>query len=69
MSCEICGRGSCIKSFHSTEEQENFDNIADDIKDRAKDYINHRLNRLDYEYIDGETFIKLDDATGVVDDY
>ena len=23
--CEICGRGSCTRSFHSIEEQEEFD--------------------------------------------
>ena len=26
MSCEICGRGSCTRSFHSIEAQEEFDN-------------------------------------------
>ncbi len=26
MSCEICGRGSCTRSFHSLEAQEEFDN-------------------------------------------
>lgn len=25
MSCEICGRGACTQSFHSFEEQEEFD--------------------------------------------
>lgn len=25
MSCEICGRNSCIESFHSFEEQELFE--------------------------------------------
>ncbi len=25
MSCEICGRGSCVRSFHSLEEQELYD--------------------------------------------
>jgi hypothetical protein len=25
MACEICGRGSCTRSFHSLEEQEEFD--------------------------------------------
>ena len=25
MSCEICGRGSCTRSFHSLEAQEEFD--------------------------------------------
>ena len=25
MSCEICNRNSCSKSFHSLEEQEQFE--------------------------------------------
>ena len=36
MGCEICGRGNCCRSFHSLEEQSQFDDIADGIKDRAK---------------------------------
>ena len=26
MSCEICGRSSCTRSFHSLEDQEKHDN-------------------------------------------
>lgn len=29
MSCEICGRGACTRSFHSLEAQEAFDNGTD----------------------------------------
>lgn len=25
MSCELCGRSSCTRCFHSCEEQEEFD--------------------------------------------
>ena len=28
MSCRICGRGNCTESFHSIEEQEEFDKYA-----------------------------------------
>ncbi len=69
MSCEICGRGSCSRSFHSIDDQNDFDGVADKVKDRAKEYISHRLNRLDFEYIGNDVFIKLDDAVSVVDDY
>ena len=34
MSCEICGRSSCIKSFHSLEAHEKFDRrkeMSDDV--------------------------------------
>lgn len=27
MGCEICGRGSCAKSFHSIEQQERHERI------------------------------------------
>ena len=27
MSCEICQRSSCTRSFHSIEEQERFDAV------------------------------------------
>lgn len=69
MSCEICGRGACVSSFHSIEEQQSFDDVADKVKDRAKEYITHRLNRLDVEWIDDECYIKVDEAIAVVDDY
>lgn len=40
MSCEICGRGSCMRSFHSLEEQEEvgpwLDKI-DDLRDRLRE--------------------------------
>jgi len=29
MSCEICGRGSCTREFHSPREQKMFDNPPD----------------------------------------
>lgn len=69
MSCEICGRNNCVKSFHSLEEQEKFDNIADRIKERFKQYISNRLNRLDGMEIDRKFYIKLDDALEEIDDY
>lgn len=30
MSCEICGRGSCTRSFHSLAAQDEFDNPVTD---------------------------------------
>lgn len=35
MGCEICGRNSCIRSFHSLEVQERFDarqKMSDDVE-------------------------------------
>lgn len=34
MSCEICGRGACTRSFHSLEDQDRFDarqEMSDDV--------------------------------------
>jgi hypothetical protein len=69
MSCEVCGRGACVPSFHSIDEQQSFDEVADLVKDRAKECISHRINRLDTEWVDNECYVKLEDALGVVDDY
>lgn len=72
MSCEICGRNNCIPSFHSAEEQEKFDELSYDIKERCRRLIHNAINRLDGEYInddDGERYvIKLDDALEAIDD-
>lgn len=27
MSCDICGRGSCIPSFHSLDEMERYEKV------------------------------------------
>ncbi len=69
MGCEICGRGSCTRSFHSIEEQNSFDDVAYEIKNRAKETIKRRLDRLNYEVIEDIVYIKLDDALDTVDDY
>jgi len=66
MSCEICGKSSCTRSFHSLEEQDNFDEIADEVKARAQHQIEYRLDRLEYTEIEGELYIKLSDAIEVV---
>ena len=31
MGCELCGRSTCIRSFHSIEEQEDHDKTKDDV--------------------------------------
>ena len=69
MSCELCGRGACCKSFHSAEEQNNFDIVADEIKDRTKEYIAHRINRLDFEYIDDKVYVSLDEVISEIEGY
>ena len=68
MGCEICGRGSCTRSFHSIEEQESFDSTADTVKDRIKLIISNKVNRLNGEEIDGIYYVKLTEVLDIIDD-
>ena len=67
MACEICGRGNCTKSFHSIEEQQSFDAVADAVKDRIKTIITNRVDRLDTESVEGYLYVKLSDVLDVID--
>lgn len=68
MGCEICGRGACTRSFHSLDEQQDFDRInkTDEIKERLKNIIEGRVNRLKGDYIDDDFYVKLSDVIDVV---
>ena len=46
MACEICRRGNCTRSFHTIEEQSEFDNTADSVKERMKTYFLDKVYRL-----------------------
>ena len=69
MSCEICGRSSCMRSFHSLEVQDEFDNIADKIKDRAIRVMSNNINKLSGHYHGDNYYIKLDDVIKIINDY
>ena len=69
MACEICGRNNCAKSFHSIEEQQNFDEIADEIKDRMKMYAINKIEKLYGHYHEDNYYIKLDDVIEIINDY
>jgi hypothetical protein len=69
MSCEICGRSSCTKSFHSLESQKEFDDTTDSVKDRMRTIILGRLERCAYINYEEDVYIKLDDAIKIVEDY
>lgn len=70
MGCEICGRSSCTKSFHSLEEQDNFDNVADEIKERAKRIISNKVNSLTGNYDENDVYwVRLDEVISVIEDY
>ena len=69
MSCEICGRGACMRSFHSLEEQEDFDNVADKIKERMRNILCKRIEKINGEYIADEYYVKLADVIDIIEDY
>jgi hypothetical protein len=68
MGCEICGRGSCTRSFHSLEEQMEFDrlNKTDEIKERLRSNIESQVNRLKGDYIEDDYYVKLSDVIDVI---
>lgn len=68
MGCEICGRGACTRSFHSLEEQEEFDrlNKTDEIKERLKNIIERQVNRLKGDYIEDDYYVRLSDVIDVI---
>jgi len=69
MSCEICGRGICTRSFHSLEEQANFDNVGDNIKERMRNIICRRIERINGEYIADDYYVRLADVIDIIEDY
>lgn len=76
MACEICGRASCTRSFHSLEEQEEFDKVnqTDRIKDKMRNYLVKEINRLNpiANYVDNEDsddYVKLSDVIGIIENY
>lgn len=66
MACEICGRSSCTRSFHSIEEQETFDNIKDQVLENLGSSLKWKLERLDTEEIDGKEYIKKSDLDNLI---
>lgn len=54
MSCDICGRGACIPSFHSLEEQKQFEKVIDAF-DRARDLRERTRESMRENDEDGET--------------
>ena len=58
MSCYICGRGSCMPSFHSLEEQEAFEDAEEayekfiEIRDRCREELANREDEEEPETTD-----------------
>ena len=71
MSCEICGRNNCTRSFHSLEEQQDFDDVADKVKDNMKAAIIRQIIRLKY-YESEETnsnLVDIDEVISIIESY
>ena len=68
MGCEICERGACTRSFHSLEEQEEFDRVnkTDEIKERLRNIIERQVNRLKGDYIEDDYYVRLSDVIDVI---
>lgn len=54
MSCEICGKGSCTRTFHSLAEQDEFDErqeMSDDVEGLQCEIqaLNERIKELESE--------------------
>ncbi len=69
MGCEICGRNSCTRIFHSLEEQDEFDRInkTDELKERLRSIISNRVNRLKGEFIEDDYYVKLSDVISEIE--
>lgn len=58
-----------MRSFHSLESQEEFDNIADNIKDRMSRNIIRNTDRLVGHYHGDNYYVKLDEVIKIIQDY
>lgn len=70
MACEICGRSNCTRSFHSLEEQESFDTIADAVKYRMREYLIAKINRLnDWSSDENVYLVDLSEVIDIINSY
>lgn len=46
MTCQICGRGACTRSFHSFEDQDKFDEARErtDCDEEARELVDTEEN-------------------------
>jgi len=70
MSCEICGRNNCTRSFHSFEEQNEFDKNSDRVKERMREHLKYRIDRIkDVREIENMDYIPFNEVIRIIDDY
>ena len=69
MGCEICGRNNCCKSFHSLDEQKSFDDVADIVKDRCREIIKRKVERVNSFYDNHDNVVViLEEVIQAIDD-
>jgi hypothetical protein len=70
MPCEICGRSGCIKSFHSIEEQEIFDNIKDKVINDMKNKLIKLMSSELLGHCHGDNYyVRLDKVIKLIDKF
>lgn len=70
MACEICGRNSCTRSFHSIDEQNDFDKEADKVKERMKEYLMREIHKLkDYGSDPDRYLIDFNEVESIINGY
>lgn len=60
MSCEICGRGACTRSFHSLEEQQIYEDAFDKVRDKLVDRIERFFNCSSYYINDDKCVVDVE---------
>ena len=70
MSCEICGRGNCTRAFHSLDEQNDYDNVADNTKEYIQRTLLKKLDRITtYESEETTDFlVSIDEVRSIIND-
>jgi hypothetical protein len=69
MSCEICGKNACTRSFHSLEDQSDFDEKVDLVKEGIKNNLLSGLKGLS-DYWDGDDIhcVSFSDVETLIED-
>jgi len=58
-----------MRSFHSLGEQEDFDNVGDSIKERMRNILCKRVEKINGEYIADDYYVKLADVIDIIEGY
>lgn len=68
MSCPICGRNNCCKSFHSIEEQKVYEEVVDSVLPNILRGLKNSIDKIEGHYHGENYYIRLEDVLGAIDD-